>query len=187
MSAKAKLKRSIINKYLLGSILPILIATLKEPFKKRIKGKDFFTDKMLHALTNRVNSITLQSERRWGTMSPDQMLHHLNLATGSALGYFDLPDESYWLSRTVSKWLLIDLLSEQPKGLLIPLTFKIPPTEHFDFENEKKLLLEIINKACKSKTTSNWGPHPLFGSTSDNEWGRLYTMHIDYHLKQFSA
>ena len=187
MPQKAKLKRSIINKYLLGSTLPILMAILKEPFKKRIKGKDFFSEKMLQALTNRINSITPQSARQWGTMSPDQMLHHLNLATGSALGYFDLPDESYWMSRTISKWLLIDFLSEQPKGLLLPLTFKIPLTEHFDFKNEKKLLIEIINKACNSKSTANWGSHPLFGSMNDNEWGRLFTTHIDYHLKQFSA
>ncbi|MEO6611680.1 MAG: DUF1569 domain-containing protein [Chitinophagaceae bacterium] len=187
MSRKAKLKRSIINKYLLKSTLPILIATLKEPFKKRIQGKDFFTEKMLQALTNRVNSITPQSQRQWGTMSPEQMLHHLNLATGSALGYFDLTDESYLLSRTLFKWILVDLLSEQPKGLQIPLNFKIPPTQHFDFEYEKKLLIEIINKACNSKTTSTWGPHPLFGRMSDNEWGRLLMMHIDYHLNQFAA
>ena len=187
MLQKAKLKRNIVNRYLLGSVWPIIKATLKEPFVKRIKGKDFFSQTMLDALTNRVNNITPQSVRQWGTMTPDQMLHHLNLATGSALGYFDLPDESYLLSRTVSKWLLIDLLSEQPKGLLIPLTFKILPTEHFDFEYEKKLLIEIINKACNSKTTSDWGPHPLFGSMSDNEWGRLLTMHIDYHLKQFAV
>ena len=75
---------------------------MKEPFKKRIKGKDFFTEKMLQALTNRISSITPQSVRKWSTMSSDQMLHHLNLATGSALGYFDLPDESYLLPRTVS-------------------------------------------------------------------------------------
>ena len=187
MSKKAKLKRSIINTYLLKSTLQIVLAILKEPFVKGIKGMDFFSEKMLRALTKRVKSITPQSVRQWGTMSPDQMLHHLTLATGCALGYFDLPDESYLLSRTVSKWLLVDLLSVQPKGLLIPLTFKIPPTEHFDFEHEKKLLLEIINKACNSISTSDWGPHPLFGSMSSNEWGRLYTTHIDYHLKQFSA
>ncbi|MEP6676196.1 MAG: DUF1569 domain-containing protein [Ferruginibacter sp.] len=154
---------------------------------KRLKGKDFFSQKMLEALINRVNNVTPQSVRQWGTMTADQMLHHLNLATGSALGYFDLPDESYLLSRTVSKWILVDLLSEQPKGLLLPLTFKIPPTQHFEFEYEKKLLIEIINKACNSKTTADWGPHPLFGRMSDNEWGRLLMMHIDYHLKQFAA
>ena len=187
MSQKAKFKRSIIDKYLLASVWPITKAMFKEPFVKGIKGKEFFSQEMLSTLTARVNSVTTRSQRQWGTMTPDQMLHHLNLATGSALGYFDLPDESYLLSRTVSKWLLIDLLSEQPKGLLLPLTFKIPPTEHFDFEYEKKLLLEIINEACNSKSTSNWGPHPLFGSMSENEWGRLFTTHIDYHLKQFGA
>jgi len=100
MTHKAKLKRSIINRYLLRSIWPIIKATWKEPFVKRIKGRNFCSQKMLIALTNRVNSITPQSKRQWGTMTGDQMLHHLNLATGSALGYFDLPDESYWLSRT---------------------------------------------------------------------------------------
>ena len=41
MEKKVKLKRSIINKYLLGSTLPILLAILKEPFVKGIKGKSF--------------------------------------------------------------------------------------------------------------------------------------------------
>jgi hypothetical protein len=162
MLQKAKLKRRIVNRYLLGSVWPIIKATLKEPFVKRIKGKDFFSQKILYALINRVNSIIPQAQRQWETMAPDQMLHHLNLATGSALGYFDLPDESYLMSRTVSKWILVDLLSEQPKGLLLPLTFKIQPTEHFDFEYEKKFLIEIINEACNSKSTVNWGQHPLF-------------------------
>jgi hypothetical protein len=187
MSQKAKLKRSIINKYLLASTWPIIKATFKEPFMKKIKGNDFFTTTMLQAFSERINTLTPQSQRQWGTMTPDQMLHHLNLATGSALGYFDLPDESYLMSRTISKWILVDLLSEQPKGLQIPLNFKIPPTQHFDFEHEKKLLLEIVDKACNSKTTSGWGPHPLFGVMSHNEWARLLIMHIDYHLKQFAA
>ena len=121
----------------MGSVWPIIKATLKEPVVKRIKGKDFFSPKMLQALNNRVNSVTPQSQKQWGTMTPDQMLHHLNLATGSALGYFDLPDESYFLSRTLFKWILVDLLSEQPKGLQVPLNFKIPPTKHFHFEHEK--------------------------------------------------
>jgi len=187
MSQKFKLNRSIINRYLLGSVWPIIKAALKEPFEKRIKGKDFFSPEMLLTLTNRINSITPQSPRQWGTMQPDQMLHHLNLATGSALGYFDLPDESYLLSRTLFKWLLVNLLSKQPKGLQLPLNFKITPKDRFDFQYEKQMLLEIIKKACSSKTTTDWGPHPYFGFMSKNDWGRLLTMHIDYHLKQFKA
>lgn len=187
MAKKEPLLKLVFNKYLLGSMWPIIKATFKKPFIKGIKGKDFFTPEMSEALSKRVKNIFSQSKREWGTMRPDQMLHHLNLATGAALGYFNLPDESYLMSRTISKWMLIDMLSEQPKGLLIPLDFKIPLTEKFDLEQEKNLLLEIIDKASKSKSTSNWGPHPLFGKMTDKEWGRLYQMHIDYHLKQFGA
>ena len=187
MVPKATLNRSILNKFLFGSLWPITKAMFKEPFVKGIRGRDFFTPETLSLLTTRINTVSTRSQRQWGTMTPDQMVHHLNLATGSALGYFDLPDESYFLSRTISKWILVDLLSEQPKGLLLPLTFKIAPTEHFDLENEKRLLLEIVTKACSSKTTKDWGPHPLFGRMSDTEWGRLYTVHIDYHLRQFGA
>jgi hypothetical protein len=115
----------------------------------------------------------------------NRMLHHLNLATGTAVGYCDLPDESYLLSRTLFKWLLVGGFSEQPKGLQ-SINFKIPPTERFDFEHKKSLLLEIINKACSNKTAANWGSHPYFGCMSTNECGGFLTAHIDYHLKQFS-
>jgi hypothetical protein len=30
------------------------------------------------------------------------MLHHLNLACGGSLGFYDLPDESYLTARTAS-------------------------------------------------------------------------------------
>jgi hypothetical protein len=36
------------------------------------------------------------------------MLHHLNLACGGSLGFYDLPDESYLTARTVFRWILID-------------------------------------------------------------------------------
>ena len=65
-------------------------AVIEEPFMKRIKGKDFFLPTMLQAFTGRINNLTPQSQKQWGTMTPDQMLHHLNLATESALGYFDM-------------------------------------------------------------------------------------------------
>ncbi|MBT2560192.1 DUF1569 domain-containing protein [Pedobacter sp. ISL-68] len=184
-NVKAKLDRKVINRHLLHSVFPILFATIKQPFVKGIRGKDFFTDEKLQTYITRINGLTSQSGRVWGTMTPAQMLHHLNLATGTALDYFDLPDESFWMSRTTFKFILVDVLSKQPKGLRIPLTFKIPPEEHFDFEKEKKLLIEIISRASKSKNTAAWGPHPLFGKMTDKEWGRLLTMHIDYHLKQF--
>ncbi|MBS7233389.1 DUF1569 domain-containing protein [Flavobacterium psychroterrae] len=154
---------------------------------EKIDSKDFFTAKTVALFTKRINNLSPNSKRAWGTMSPDQMLHHLNLACGSSLGYFNLPDESTFSTRTVGKWLLVDLLPNMPKGLKMPVGFAIPSKEHFDFEKERALLLEIINKASNSKSTDSWTPHVAFGHLSKKQWSKLLTKHIDYHLRQFGV
>ncbi|SDG36165.1 DUF1569 domain-containing protein [Mucilaginibacter sp. P25] len=119
-------------------------------------------------------------------MAATQMLHHLNLSLGGALGYFSLWDESYGLSRTIFKWLLVDFFPEQSRGLRMPLNFVIPHYEQFYFEQEQKLLLDILDKAWITPTEA-WGPHPLFGRLTRRQWGKLVLIHIDYHLTQYSA
>ncbi len=61
---------------------------------KQVDGMAFFTDAKHDEFRNRVLRITAASPRQWGTMSVSQMLHHLNLACGSGLGFYTLPDES---------------------------------------------------------------------------------------------
>lgn len=80
------------------------------------------------------------------------MMHHLSLSLGSALGYFQLFDESYGLSRTLFKWILVDCFPEQPRGLRMPLNFIIPHEQAFDFDREKTLLQDIgksLADACR--------------------------------------
>ncbi|MBT2560191.1 DUF1569 domain-containing protein [Pedobacter sp. ISL-68] len=154
---------------------------------EKVGSKEFFTPKALSVYTKRINRLTPHSERQWGTMEADQMLHHLNLACGSSLGYFNLADESTFLTRTIFKWLLIDILPQMPKGLKMPVGFKIPLNRHFDFEQEKNILLEIIATATSSKSTSSWTAHVGFGHLSNSQWAKLLSKHIDYHLKQFGV
>src|SRR5271156_20263 len=62
---------------------------------KQIDGNLFFTKEKRQEYRRRVESVTLNSRRKWGTMEIDQMLHHLNLACGGSQGFYDLPDESF--------------------------------------------------------------------------------------------
>jgi hypothetical protein len=57
-------------------------------------GIYFFTEEKRQEYRRRVESVTLNSRRKWGTMEVDQMLHHLNLACGGSQVFYDLPDES---------------------------------------------------------------------------------------------
>ena len=154
---------------------------------KQVQGMAFFTDAKHNEFRNRVQRITPANPRQWGTMSVSQMLHHLNLACGSPLGFYTLPNESYLVSRTLFRWMLVDWFPEQPVGLRLPKGFKIPPSAQFDFTFEQQQLLEVLDTAWRARSPSDWGPHCMFGKMSPAEWGKLFQIHIDYHLRQFAA
>ena len=154
---------------------------------KQVDGNAFFTEEKRNEFRGRVLRITPANPRQWGTMNVSQMLHHLNLASGGSLGFYALPDESYPVSRTVFRWILVDWFPEQPTGLRLPKGFKIPHNAQFDFDFEKQQLLEILDAACRARSAADWGPHPMFGKMTAAEWGKLLQIHIDYHLKQFAA
>ena len=86
------------------------------------------------------------------------MLHHLNLACGGSQGFYDLPDESYLISRTLFKWILVDWYPEQPVGLRLPTGFKIPHSQRFEFAYEKSQLLKILEVDWNAKTEDAWKP-----------------------------
>jgi Protein of unknown function (DUF1569) len=154
---------------------------------KQVDGNAFFTEEKRDEFRNRVLRITAANPRQWGTMTVSQMLHHLNLACGGSLGFYALPDESYPVSRTVFRWILVDWFPEQPIGLRLPKGFKIPHDAQFDFDFEKQQLLKILDAAWRARSAADWGPHPMFGKMTAPEWGKLLQIHIDYHLKQFAA
>ena len=145
---------------------------------KQIDGNLFFTVEKRQEYRRRV-------ER--GTMEVDQMLHHLNLACGGSQGFYDLPDESYLISRTLFKWILVDRYPEQPVGLRLPTGLTISHAKRFEFAYEKGQLLKILEADWNAITAEQWKPHPMFGRMSPTEWGRLLQIHLDYHLKQFAA
>src|ERR1700740_352048 len=154
---------------------------------KQVRGMAFFTEAKHDEFWNRLLRITPANPRQWGTMNISQMLHHLNLACGSSLGFYKLPDESYVLSRTVFRWILVDWFPEQPVGLRLPKGFKIPHDAAFDFDFEKDQLLKILDAAWHARSPADWQPHPMFGPMTVEEWGKLLEIHIDYHLRQFAA
>jgi hypothetical protein len=130
---------------------------------KQVDGNQFFTEEKRQEYRRRVESVTPNSQHQWGTMEVDQMLHHLNLACGASQGFYDLPDESYLISRTLFKWILVDWYPEQPVGLRLPTGFKIPHSQRFEFAYEKSQLLKILEVDWNARTEDAW-KHPTLCS-----------------------
>jgi Protein of unknown function (DUF1569) len=181
------LAREVFTSNLWMSGLAILKYIPRSFRVKQVDGMAFFTEAKNDEFRKRILGITVANPRQWGTMNVSQMLHHLNLACGGSLGFYTLPDESYLVSRTVFRWILIDWFPEQPVGLRLPKDFKIPDDAQFEFGFEKQQLLKILDVAWSARSAADWQPHPMFGRMTPAEWGKLLQIHIDYHLKQFAA
>jgi hypothetical protein len=151
----------------------------------KIADTDFFKPNQLEDLMQRIHQLQPNTKPQWGTMTVDQMLHHLNLAIGSGLGYYSLADTSNFMSRIVLKYLILNLLQRFPQNAKTASTLKSEAS--YNFQDEKDKLITILNKAYQTKTNDEWGKHTFFGKMSRTEWGKLIMIHVHHHLQQFNA
>ena len=152
---------------------------------EKVKSTDFFDQENFTRLMTRLANINADSKAKWGVMEVSQMLHHLNLAIGSGLSNYTLPDESTWMSRGFNQFMLLNVIKKFPPGTQTVAALKV--TETYDFETEKDILLEILKKAFMARTDQDWGRHPYFGKMSKKQWGKLIMIHCNHHFQQFSS
>jgi Protein of unknown function (DUF1569) len=152
---------------------------------QNVKSTNFYEPANYQSLLNRLDNIQPNSERKWGQMTVAQMLHHLNLAIGSGLGFYDLPDDSNLMSRTVNQFMVLEVLQRFPIGTQTAQPLKVV-ADDFDFEKEKKELRSILEKAYQTKSNDDWGRHTYFGRMSRKAWGKLIMIHCNHHFQQFS-
>jgi hypothetical protein len=150
----------------------------------KIKNTDFFDSTNYKNLISRLDKITDSSKRKWGEMNVAQMIHHLNLAIGSGIGYYTLEDKSSFLSRGFNQFMILNVLEKFPINTKTPTTLKV--TKTFNFQTEKKLLFEILSKAFATKNNSDWQKHTYFGKMTRKQWGKLVMIHCNHHFQQFS-
>jgi Protein of unknown function (DUF1569) len=151
----------------------------------KVKSTNFFNNSNYKAIINRLEKITESSARKWGIMNVAQMLHHLNIAIGSGLGYHTLEDKSTCISRGLIKIMILDVLKRFPVNTTTPTTLKV--TENFNFDTEKKMLFEILSKALATKNNSDWQKHTYFEKMTRKQWGKLIMIHCNHHFQQFGS
>jgi hypothetical protein len=126
--------------------------------------KNLFDTTIKLEIINRIDKLTPDSKAVWGKMNVAQMLAHVQKPIGIALG------------------------THQPKGSfllrLIDPTFITTGTIK-DFEKEKAVLLELVNRFTEENITKD--QHPIFGKLTKENWSKATWKHLDHHLKQFGV
>jgi len=138
-------------------------------------------------LLRRLSALQPDTRRRWGRMSPHQMVCHLSDSFLTLFGEKDVSSATGRLQRTVVKWVALQLPMAWPPG--IPTRPEVDQefggTRPVEFGRDVEALLDIVERFTRQSPEFGWRPHPIFGALTDQERMRWGYLHMDHHLRQF--
>lgn len=134
------------------------------------------------AIRARVQSLSPNATRRWGTMTVDQMLWHCNQVLKTALGDISVKPNLPPFPIPVLKFILFTL----PWVHGAPTAPEYRAVDRQGFEDERHRCVELIDRFIARGLDGSWSP-AVFGPLTGREWSRLHAKHLDHHLRQFGA
>jgi hypothetical protein len=136
-------------------------------------------------LLSRLGRLEPTAARRWGTMTPHEMLCHLADSFLAVLGERTASSNETWFSRTVVKYIALHTSLPWPQG--VPTRPEVDPkrsgTKPVDFERDRARVLALLRRFLRPET--RYGRHPGFGAMTRDEWLLWGYGHVDHHLRQF--
>ncbi len=143
----------------------------------------------IQEVVGRINQLTEQSQRQWGSMSANQMVTHC--ADQIKICVEEKPAKPFGnkITQALSRFLLFRM------GMKFPQNSRTLPeldpnkslmTKPGIFAADRQQLVALVEKFFdlpKNKTFS----HPLLGKATKDEIGKLIYLHLDHHLRQFGV
>lgn len=139
-------------------------------------------------LLERLARLTPESERRWGTLTPGEMLCHLGDAEEGVLGLRNTPGPAVsGKPSPIAKLLFITLPLPWPKGVktrpgVDPRQAGTRPT---DFESDRARVVAGLHALAAATADALPASHFRFGVMRLRDWQRWGWRHVNHHLRQF--
>lgn len=145
------------------------------------------TTETLPAFKNRFNALRADTPRKWGKLSPQDMILHLCGVAELSLGDRSAKKIGNIFTYTIGKYLIFYVLP-WPKGKI-----KVPeewtPASQSTLEAERAKLFALmerfVDRAAKEPNTTM--SHPMFGDCKFKLWQRIHGKHFNHHLTQFGV
>lgn len=137
-------------------------------------------------MLRRIDTLTIDSQPKWGKMNVSQMLAHCSAFQDIAIGY-STPRRS-WLGVFFGRFAKPVFYNDKPLPHNMPTIPDILMTDDKDFETEKERLKQKMIRLQKNGPEACTDhPHPFFGKLTSEQWGKGIYKHLDHHLKQFGV
>jgi len=112
-------------------------------------------------IVRRMRSLSVTSDRRWGTLDVTGMLQHLRLSANMTLGELSLPSANKRAFQVFPLKHLILYVFPFPKGA--PTAPGLKPGDATSFEDERAALVELLERIGTGPSDGAGPEHPLFG------------------------
>ena len=144
----------------------------------------------LDQLVERLERLTPESTRRWGTMTPAEMLCHVGDAGDSVLGRRIPPGAvpPNQLPLPI-KWLMLYSPMPFPRGVETRpgVNPRKEGTRPGDFAGDRRRVIDGLRALAVAAPDSVSPSHFRFGRMSLRGWQHWAYKHVDHHLRQFGA
>jgi hypothetical protein len=154
--------------------------------------KSLFDPKVKQELVSRLDKLAENTVPQWGIMKPEQMVHHVYMATKIAAGELKVPDRSSFFTRTVLRYFMlsgkvpsIKQMEKRPIETMEEFNMVKANIPYDDLNTERSRLKTQWEKL--SSLTSFPERHPRIGKMNRDNWGQQLYAHANYHLTQFSV
>jgi len=147
--------------------------------------KSVFDATVRSELIQRANNLTANSQRQFGTMTPDQSLHHINLMLKASLGETTAKFTGSNFKAALVRRVVISPMPIPQGKAKAPAELVAP--DRYDLEAEKREFKNILERLVAKDAASPWPIHPLFGTMTRKQHGLFAYKESNHHLVQFGV
>ena len=137
---------------------------------------------------NRINNLTPETQRKWGKMSVDQVLAHLNVAYDLTFTPEKFPKPNFIAKFLLSRFVKPKITNEIPYKPSLPTSPAFIIADERNFEEEKAKLIGNIQRVQQLGREAFEGKENInFGKMTAQGWNNMFAKHLNHHLEQFGV
>lgn len=153
------------------------------------KKQTVFVEMTSESIPFYLGKLTENAKPKWGIMTPQHMVEHLEQGYRIASGEiqdFEISTPEQYLEKTQAVLWNYDLM---PQGYKMPLMKKdeLEDLRHPDLETAKQKMLEAREEYLEffKENPDTLNRHPVFGYITRYEWYLVERKHLNHHFEQF--
>lgn len=150
--------------------------------------QNVFDAKDAQEYINRINNLTPETQRKWGKMSVNQVLAHLNVAYDLTFTQEKFPKPSFIAKFLLSKFVKPKITNEIPYKQSLPTSPAFIIADERNYEEEKAKLIGNIQRVQQLGREAFEGKENInFGKMTAQGWNNMFAKHLNHHLDQFGV